>query len=396
MNGKPLECMVDESGNIFITKGVSETYPCITAHLDTVHGWGNIVVVEKDGALSSPAGIGGDDKCGIFICLELLDKLPILKVAFFQGEEVGCTGSRACDLEWFKNCRYIIGIDRRGNSDFISSFWGEKTASKHFKKTIAQVLQQYEYSASIGLITDSLKLAERKVGISCCNISCGYYNPHCNDESVVIKDVFKALNLTADLIAVLGDEVYSHAYTTKTYTTYTNNKDWSKWGQCAKCKSWKDNTVWLVGVGLVCPECLRNPLNQKKLPLSSTEPANKCDICPFKDKLYGTCLATDKDKCLKEDEEKNPCINCNHIRGFSEACKNCTEEITCDVSGCPKCIGFNVCNKPQARATRIKQMHHEKDGEINCDECRAEQFFQPEWCEDCRLDPKKPTPEFME
>jgi hypothetical protein len=37
--------------------------------------------------LGKPTGIGGDDKCGVYACLELLKELPNLKAAFFVSEE---------------------------------------------------------------------------------------------------------------------------------------------------------------------------------------------------------------------------------------------------------------------------------------------------------------------
>ena len=76
------------------------------AHLDSVHEIQDYTVKEEyhlnaqdEKKLSLVAysdntgercGIGGDDKAGVFICLELLDKLDNVKVFFPVAEEIGC------------------------------------------------------------------------------------------------------------------------------------------------------------------------------------------------------------------------------------------------------------------------------------------------------------------
>ena len=46
----PLTIQTDEIGNVFITKGIAERYPCVAAHLDEIHApCGRDVVVEGGG-----------------------------------------------------------------------------------------------------------------------------------------------------------------------------------------------------------------------------------------------------------------------------------------------------------------------------------------------------------
>ena len=80
-------------------------FTCVISHTDTVHNIEVINVVEEmlpdaqgNVKLSlkaynddvNPTGIGGDDKCGVYACLELLKELPNVKAAFFVSEETGC------------------------------------------------------------------------------------------------------------------------------------------------------------------------------------------------------------------------------------------------------------------------------------------------------------------
>ena len=72
---------------------------CLTAHMDTVHG--EIVkdyyVLKEDGKtiVSSPQGIGGDDRCGVYMIMKILEKTKLRPtILFCEDEEVGCVGSR--------------------------------------------------------------------------------------------------------------------------------------------------------------------------------------------------------------------------------------------------------------------------------------------------------------
>ena len=66
----------------------------LVAHLDTVHRETVKEIYKVGGAWSSPQGIGGDDRCGIYMILSLLEKLPFKPyVLFATDEEIGCVGT---------------------------------------------------------------------------------------------------------------------------------------------------------------------------------------------------------------------------------------------------------------------------------------------------------------
>ena len=156
----------DAVGNLYAVKGSAETYPCVVAHLDTVHeitGEGielfacgdflfgmNPVKIEQ-------TGIGGDDKCGIFAALHCLENCNAIKLAFFQDEETGCNGSGNCDLEFFKDCRFIIQADRRGDCDFVTDISGP-LSSEEFIKDVSPMLKKHGYKCCNGMMTDVMQL----------------------------------------------------------------------------------------------------------------------------------------------------------------------------------------------------------------------------------------------
>lgn len=208
---------VDETGNIYATKGNADTYPCIAAHLDEVHEArekGYEVLIVKDefiiGFNSEKRefnGIGADDKNGIWVCLKCLEKFDNLKCVFFVGEEQGCIGSRQADMKFFDDCRFVLQCDRKGNSDFISNIYGNPLCSSQFIKDAS--LGEHGYMEERGMQTDVQTLRQRGLEISCANISCGYYYPHTPHEMTNIADLKKCLALVEHIVENCR-EVYTH------------------------------------------------------------------------------------------------------------------------------------------------------------------------------------------
>lgn len=223
-------------GNIYIEKGEAKNKPCIVAHMDTVHPIAeDLSILEVDGKLTgfnrvnmTQTGIGGDDKVGIFIALQCLEYFDNIKVAFFRDEEVGCVGSGNADMAFFDNCTFVLQCDRKGNKDFVTNASGTELSSKEWQNSIKNTINKYGYSYANGMMTDVMTLKENGLKVCCANISCGYYNPHCDNEYVVIADVMNCLSLVIDVIEKYGTKVYKHKYTfmSKYKTNYGKKYKW--------------------------------------------------------------------------------------------------------------------------------------------------------------------------
>ena len=181
----------DKPGNLYVTKGKSETYPCIAAHMDQVqerHSKDFIAYEAEDIILGfSPKrkeqqGLGADDKVGLWIGLMCLQKFDCLKLAFFVEEEVGCKGSDKADMDFFKDCRFVIEPDRRGHEDLITQIGWATLCSDEFLKDIGY--KKFGYKETDGMMTDIETLKENGLEVSCINLSCGYYEPHSDKEFV--------------------------------------------------------------------------------------------------------------------------------------------------------------------------------------------------------------------
>ena len=202
-----LQIEEDSFGNIFITKGVADSYPCVTAHFDEVHYPTNKnIKVEGDAIYAVNqsglrVGIGADDKNGLWIIIRLLQKRPILKAALFVQEETGCKGSKACSLDFFTDVPYILAVDRKGETDVVTV--GKDVVLCSNDMFPVATLQKYGYECVVGGSTDVVELKERGLTIPCCNIGCGYYNAHQCEEYTIFSHLQKALSFVDELIDVL-------------------------------------------------------------------------------------------------------------------------------------------------------------------------------------------------
>lgn len=227
--------VTDSIGNLYVTKGQSETYPCIVAHLDEVHdSRGKNFAVYSDGNIirgydnfgkNIPHGIGADDKNGIWVALKCLEQFEAVKCAFFVGEEIGCVGSGRADMKFFTNCRFALQCDRRNDSDLIVSVSGQQLCSKRFLKDIGY--KDYGYSKTTGLLTDVYTLKRNGLKISCVNMSCGYYNPHTPTEYTNFDHLLKCLKFVSHIVESCTD-VYPHDKRSEKRSKYDMWPDYSK------------------------------------------------------------------------------------------------------------------------------------------------------------------------
>ena len=229
VKGKELTVTQDKYGNIFIQKGLtnSQIYPCVVAHLDTVHEIREFIVHNESGKLfakledGTPYGIGGDDKAGVFACLQLLERIDNIKVALFVGEEFGCYGSILCDKTFFENVGYVIQFDAPSHNWISYRSFGVTLFDKdgHFYKTIEPVLKKYMgESLLLGNhpYTDVWAI-KKKVPVSCINLSIGYYDMHTQHEYVDIDVCMSCVDMGEEIIKTLGETRYEFYETLPSY-----------------------------------------------------------------------------------------------------------------------------------------------------------------------------------
>jgi len=223
---KDIKHKIDDMGNIIAVKGVAKHYPCLVAHTDTVHAIDGKIdireVTRPDYAgvvgpaltgyqpgTDTPKGCGGDDKSGVFICLEIFDRLDAAMMFFPVSEETGCHGSHGAPAEWFDNVGYFIQFDSPHGDTMSGSLLGEDIYDKagKFYGLIGEQLEHID--AKRHPYTDVAALGTR-FGVECLNLPAGYYNYHCDDEYVMLSDVDAAIDLGESIIDVLGLRRYKY------------------------------------------------------------------------------------------------------------------------------------------------------------------------------------------
>ena len=210
LNDVSITVETDEIGNLFITKGEAETYPCVAAHLDEIHSpCERQVITEGDKVytvdrLWNRVGCGADDKNGLWIIINLLHSVPVMKASLFVQEErdgdiAGCRGSHQCNLRWFNDVKYILQCDRKGCSDVVSI--GKMDTILCDPDFIpGDLLEKYGYEMVRGGKTDVVELKMRGLKIPVCNLSCGYYDAHKNSEYTIFPQLKNCLNFVLEII----------------------------------------------------------------------------------------------------------------------------------------------------------------------------------------------------
>ena len=191
--------VVNEDGFLY-AKG--DVPVLLVAHMDTVHKEQCKEIVKNDGKWSSPQGIGGDDRCGVFIIMNIVKKLNC-SVLLCEDEEIGGVGAHKfvkakfgdfTDTGEFVEFRYIdhldvnymIEFDRKGSNDAV--FY-----SCDNKKFTNFVTDSTGFKFAYGSYSDiSTLMPEAK--LAAVNLSCGYYNPHQTSEYVVYDEMIDTID----------------------------------------------------------------------------------------------------------------------------------------------------------------------------------------------------------
>ena len=197
--------VVDEDGFLY-AKG--DVPVLLVAHMDTVHKEQCSKIIKIDGKLSSPQGIGGDDRCGIYIIMNLVKEFHC-SVLLCEDEESGGVGARKftkatytgvneanepVELKYIDNLgvNYMVEFDRRGNNDAVFYSCDNKDWTNFVEDCTG-------YKFTYGSFSDiSVLMPEAK--IAAVNLSSGYYKAHSTDEYVVYDEMMDTVEAAKALI----------------------------------------------------------------------------------------------------------------------------------------------------------------------------------------------------
>lgn len=213
---------VDEDGFLY-AKG--DIPVLLVAHMDTVHKQQCKKIINDNGKLSSPQGIGGDDRCGVFMIMNIVKDLHC-SVLLCEDEEIGTVGARKFVEAKYKrtdehnniieekyiehlDVNYMVEFDRKGSNDAVFYTCDNKEFT-NFVEDMTCFKSAHGSFTDISVLMPAAKLA----GV---NLSCGYYNAHMTTEYVVYDEMMDTIEAAKAMIKEECEKPFE--YVEKKYET---------------------------------------------------------------------------------------------------------------------------------------------------------------------------------
>jgi hypothetical protein len=174
----------------------------LVAHLDKVNDIPTIISTSDAGnVLSSPQGIGGDDRAGVYMLFRI-GELTGCHLLFCEDEEIGRIGAgKFTRSDIFPAVNYIVELDRRGDNDAV--FYN--CANLDFIKFI----ESFDFVEARGSCSDISEVAPH-LDIAAVNISTGYYQEHSTNEYIRLDVVETNIERVAAMITSEVTESFAY------------------------------------------------------------------------------------------------------------------------------------------------------------------------------------------
>lgn len=194
--------IIEKDGMYLFAKGDIDVLT--VAHLDTVHKYqptlDEIYHDQDKKVLLSPVGIGADDRCGIFMIMNLVFAGYKPHIAFTWDEEIGGYGAADLAKDFAHNAidaniNFAIQYDRRGHAQsvYYSLYNGE----------FENYINSFGFTTNFGTYTDICEICPMW-GMAGVNLSTGYTNEHSVRELVLLDTIEDTL---AKSIAIMEDQI---------------------------------------------------------------------------------------------------------------------------------------------------------------------------------------------
>ena len=165
----------------------------LVAHMDTVHD-GPVKTLcrsECGDILMSPEGVGGDDRAGCHMVLEIARRHRC-HVLFCEDEEKGGVGAHLfAESGVVPEVNYIVGLDRRGSDDAV--FYDCDNPD------FAEFVEGFGFRKAMGSFSD-ISVVAPELGIAAVNLSCGFYDEHTLHERVDMAVVRRNVERVCEMV----------------------------------------------------------------------------------------------------------------------------------------------------------------------------------------------------
>ena len=149
----------------------------LVVHLDTVHDTPlrDICYSQNQEIVMSPQGIGGDDRAGVYMVLQIIQKVRC-HVLFCEDEEFGCRGAMCFVRSAIRpQVNFIVGLDRCGADDAV--FYD------CMNEDFIEFVENFGFRTATGSFSDISVIAPH-LETAAVNISAGYYHEHTLHEHI--------------------------------------------------------------------------------------------------------------------------------------------------------------------------------------------------------------------
>lgn len=176
----------------------------LVAHLDTVfrEPVKEIIKILNDRVWSSPQGIGGDDRCGVYALLKIYEQSEIKPwLLFCCHEEKGGVGAnefttylhttQSSLLKPLYGLKMIIEIDRRGGNEAVYYECGNFELKEYIEKK--------GFITKTGSFSDICVIAPA-LDVAAVNLSAGYYKNHTTREYVNVPELEHVIETVTEIV----------------------------------------------------------------------------------------------------------------------------------------------------------------------------------------------------
>jgi|TARA_Y100000310_G_scaffold344502_1_gene457608 hypothetical protein len=231
-----IEYRIDRQGNLYAVNHVAgAARVLLNAHMDTVaHQPAKLAFAKqkKSGDLiirsSNKTVIGGDDKNGVWVVLQMLMDKSIktpLSALLCVREEAGLVGSQYAmehHADWLADAIFCMTIDRRGNDEIITHNCDLQLSSGRMIEWLS------DHGATFGLrtspngsISDISNITDR-LNINGVNLCAGYYNAHTGSEQTNYSHLQSTLRYAKEL----AKDIHAHLTKHPDRVDYTPVATW--------------------------------------------------------------------------------------------------------------------------------------------------------------------------
>ena len=252
----------------YITLNSISDKPMLCVHLDTINTSSNIVLQPWEvitghttiqlNPSSKAKCLGGDDRCGVWIALQLIEDIASGKLladsysfGFFCDEETGGHGSAMFSEQTPVFPTALIGLDRRNKTMGVA----EVATYGYDNDKLIAIATNYGYSEQYGSFTDASNIAGES-SVACINLSIGYNMEHTSKEYIGIDDMLYTLQFLRGI--PFGNTLFEHEAVPCTYRWGYEEPKYKRECVCDWCGEHKP-LFWHYSYDeqlMLCDECI--------------------------------------------------------------------------------------------------------------------------------------------